>query len=416
MTCCQVAKYFNSRYLVANGWTDHHIRVLKSLLWRHAITAEEYYGPKICTENLECSTHACEDILRHSSPDNYCCDMYERTVDDWKKQKHNSKSVEATYGERDAIRSFLKEYEAKHGKLSNPCPIESKFDYNDVQGRAFFLNEGSFAAAEKVLKELEAIENDHFVDTARSFGVLLGKLKRKRLSDVEYRDISKSFQHRFPNLRLPRQARYVTAIAKKNSNEQVQRFAKGDTCLVGGTGQYAGELFHFKIESFILVSVQGVYEIFVDGKYFVPVFNNGVLEVNPWTETVVLRERPYQSDRLQWSSQIVRKIILYPMPTNVPGNEDYVPIDFDAPPSTSCVHVPLYPLVDDNLAVRGPNNVTWYCKVLETEWQNKRARVKWYNEIRPGHLRVTNQTDYVFYRSILYQITVQRGKYGFQIV
>ena len=167
MTCCQVAKYFNSRHLLANGWTDHNIRMLQSLLWRHAITAEEYYGPKICTENLERSTHACEDIFCHSSLDSYCCDMYERTVDDWKKQKYNSKSVQAIYCKRNVIRSFLKEYEAKHGKLSNPCPTESKFDYNDGQDRAFFLNEGLSAAAEKVLKEPATTENYHFVDTAR---------------------------------------------------------------------------------------------------------------------------------------------------------------------------------------------------------------------------------------------------------
>ena len=58
-------------------------------------------------------------------------------------------------------------------------------------------------------------------------GYSLGNLKE--LSDVEYHDISRSCQHRFPNVRLPRQAWYVTATAKNSSSEQVQRFAKGDT-------------------------------------------------------------------------------------------------------------------------------------------------------------------------------------------
>ena len=62
--------------------------------------------------------------------DNYCCDIYERTVDTWKQQKHNSKSVENTYDERDTIKAFVSDYEAKHGKLSTPAQVTYKFDYN----------------------------------------------------------------------------------------------------------------------------------------------------------------------------------------------------------------------------------------------------------------------------------------------
>ena len=118
---------------------------------------------------------------------------------------------------------------------------------------------------------------------------------------MEYCDISRIFHRRFPNIKLPRIARFTTALAKKNSNDQVQRFPKGDSCPVGGTGKYAGELFYLIIDRFILVSIQGNYEVFVDGSYLVSLYNDCVLMRNPWAETVVLRERPYQQERLQWS-------------------------------------------------------------------------------------------------------------------
>ena len=403
----------NSRYLVVNGWTKDDIENLRLMLWRHAIIAEEYYGPQVCSENLEYSTHAADDIYRHSSPDNYCCDVYERTVDTWKQQKHNSKSVEATYGERDTIKAFIHDYEAKHGKLSTPAQVTCKFDYNSVRGRQFFLNETSFAAAEKVLAELEDIEGDPFADQAKRFGVLLGRLRRKGLSDVQHRDICRSISG---NARIPRRARFTTALALKNSNNQIQRFAKGDSCLVGGTGQYAGELFHFVIDCFILVSIQGSYKIFVDGQFLIPIFNNGVLVTNTWTDTVVLRKRDYNRDRLQWSSQIVRKIILYPLTPDGNGNQDYIPIDFEAQPQNLPVHVPFYPLVDDDVAVKGPNGATWFAKVLNKDRDNKTARVKWYREVRPGQLRVTTQIDDIGYATILHKVNLHRGRYGFEIV
>ena len=192
---------------------------------------------------------------------------------------------------------------------------------------------------------------------------------------------------------------------------------KGDSCLVGGTGKYAGELFYsyLIIDCFILVSIQDNYEVFVDGSYLVPLYNNGVMVQNPWTETVVLRERPYHQDRLQWSSQIIRKVSLFPLDDN--GNDKhFIPIDFDSPPSNCSVHLPFYPLVDGTVAIKGTNDAVWYVKVLNTDWQNKQADVQWFNEVRPGHLRVTNQTDNIYYRSILYKVTIRRGRYGFELV
>ena len=63
------------------GWQNEHIKRLKKLLCpAHAIRGEECYGLEMCTENLEYSLHVAEDIRRHSSMDNYSCELYERAI------------------------------------------------------------------------------------------------------------------------------------------------------------------------------------------------------------------------------------------------------------------------------------------------------------------------------------------------
>ena len=90
--CCIVRKELRTR-----GWLEENISRLDKLLWAHAIRAEEYYGIGFCTENLEYSTHASSDIRRHSSMDNYSCELYERAILRHKKQNHNSKGLEKTF-------------------------------------------------------------------------------------------------------------------------------------------------------------------------------------------------------------------------------------------------------------------------------------------------------------------------------
>ena len=62
-----------SKELRIDGWTQHHIKVLHNLLWKHAIFLESLYGITSCTENVEYSLHMAEDIERHSTLDNYWC-------------------------------------------------------------------------------------------------------------------------------------------------------------------------------------------------------------------------------------------------------------------------------------------------------------------------------------------------------
>ena len=319
--------------------------------------------------------------------------------------------MDKTYGDRESIRLFIKDYELSVGKLENDSVINTNFNYSDVQGRLFYLNEPSFEAAVKTIKDASFIQLDQHVLEALSYGVLLGKLKRKRSEDQQYRDVSRNLSNRFPGLRFPRLCRTTNALAKQNSNDEVQKFSKGDTCIIGGTGQHAGEFWYARINYFILVSIHRSYHVFLDSEFFIPVIQNNTPIINPWTETHVLEEVHFARERLQLSSQIVRKVILYPV-----QDRQYVPVDFEKPPSVIPVPIPYYPKVGDHVSVRGPNKVTWYAKVLEKDCVNRTAKVKWYNTNDDHHLRVSSQTDEIRYRSIIEKVNVRRGPHGYELV
>jgi hypothetical protein len=93
-----------SKQLQSTGWQLEHIERLEKLLWAHAIRAEELYGIGICTENLEYSVHAVQDIRRRSSMDNYSCELYERAILTHKGRSHNSKGLEKTFANRQLSR------------------------------------------------------------------------------------------------------------------------------------------------------------------------------------------------------------------------------------------------------------------------------------------------------------------------
>ena len=295
--------------------------------------------------------------------------MFEHTVDDWKKQKRNTKGVDKTYGERECICLFIKDYEAKYGKLEEDHLVEVKFDFNIVHGWLFYFNEASFECAVKAVDITSSIDGDQFVYEALRCGVLSGKVHRKRLQDDQYRDISRSLAYHYPGFTFSRVARFSSAIALKNSNNKIQRFSKEDTYIIGGTSQYAGELWYVKINCFILVSIQGNYFVFVDGEYFVPVFHNNVPVIHPWTGTYILDKVHFARERLMFSSQIIRKVVLYPIDATATGITRYIPVDFECSPSSVLVKIPYYPKIGDDIAICGPSHTTWYGRVLERTLQ-----------------------------------------------
>ena len=110
MLLCDAVQMLYSTKLQTSGWENQHVERLEKLLWSHAIKAEECYGLPMCTENLEYSVHVAQDIKRHSSMDNYSCELYERAILRHKAQKHNAKGLEKTYATRECLGNFLDDY------------------------------------------------------------------------------------------------------------------------------------------------------------------------------------------------------------------------------------------------------------------------------------------------------------------
>ena len=412
-----------SKYLTSSGWTEEHILLLEKLLWTHAIKAEEFYGFSVCTENLEYSVHFPADIRRHSSPDNYSCDMFERSIKRLKEQRHNSKGIEKTYCERESIRLFLNDYELVHGPLFS-IKIEKhnyRFSLTDNVDGQCFLNERSYEAAEKLLWDLKAIsQSNPNIQRLIETGVLLGKLKRKVFGISEFADIERRFQEILGTReKIRRLGKAVNSIAKFNSNGRIQKFTKGCKCILKG-GADLSEEWCIEVKQFFLVGpVRNQFYVFVDGDYYVPAIdrsNNNAVIHHPWTETPELVFRNYTRGRLQLSNQLSRVIILYPEPSSPEHPSFYLAIDFDQSPQLRDITVPVYPIVGDILAIRGPANVTWFGKVQDVTYKTSRLEVKWFDERPTGILRALDQYDQVHFRSVLRVVSVKRVSQGYAIM
>ena len=109
MLLCNMVRLLYNMSLQSLGWSAADVSALENLAWAHAIAAEEFYGLHICTENLKYSTHLCEDVKRHSSPDNYSCEGFERAIRIHKQQTHNAKGIERTFAERENISYFCED-------------------------------------------------------------------------------------------------------------------------------------------------------------------------------------------------------------------------------------------------------------------------------------------------------------------
>ena len=109
------------------GWTQEHIDLLRSRLWKHAILLESLYGIKACTENVECSVHMADDISRHSSLDNYWCFVYERLVKYYKNQTSNMKQLCKTFAKRAGQLRFVNTYlETTH------CDLDKQENHRNI--------------------------------------------------------------------------------------------------------------------------------------------------------------------------------------------------------------------------------------------------------------------------------------------
>ena len=358
------------------------------------------------------------DIERHSSPDNYSCEPYERNIRTFKQQKHNSKGLEATYAERESIRRFINHYELKNGPLQkyDTDSVHFKFDLGSVINlNSCYLNESGLTAEKELVSHLhkQGTIPQHIQDAVAD-GILLGKLKLRPLEISQYRDIIRFVhQHHDRHIKVPRRAFVTKKIAKFYSNNELQLFTEGDMCVVSGWQN--NEEWYVKLKLFILVGpVGGMYYIFLDGDFYIPVWRNNRVDLHPWTKTPKLVKRVYTANRLQPSSSIQRKLILYPEP----GAEKpsyFLPVDFDKERSQVPVCVPHYPKAGDYIAVRGRAQSTWYARVKSVDLDSRVADVAWLDEVRLGVLRVRRDGARIPFISILRGISVRRTNQGFVI-
>lgn len=74
-----------------NGWTQDMIKLHQNLAWRLNIHIEE--GLAMCTISVHNVPHIHEYILNFSAPDNICCAVFERAVEEYVKKSHYGKAL-----------------------------------------------------------------------------------------------------------------------------------------------------------------------------------------------------------------------------------------------------------------------------------------------------------------------------------
>ena len=89
-------------------WTLQSINLLEKIIWRHNILTEETEGLQNCTITLHNLLHCVDDIMRFSSPDNYWCFVFERTVHKYVTRSSNNKNLEYTFAQAEVKREVFK--------------------------------------------------------------------------------------------------------------------------------------------------------------------------------------------------------------------------------------------------------------------------------------------------------------------
>ena len=79
------------------GWTAEMLELACHLILRHNILTEELQGLESCKVMVHNLLHILEDVERFSSPDNYWCFSFERTVNKYIEQSSNKKNIEHTF-------------------------------------------------------------------------------------------------------------------------------------------------------------------------------------------------------------------------------------------------------------------------------------------------------------------------------
>lgn len=412
MVLSQAVKMLYSKELKVFGWSEENIKCLNNLLWAHAIMCEDYYGLGYCTENLEYSTHAAAQIQRHSSLDNYSCELYERVIRRHKQQKHNSRGIEKTYVSRESLRDFLNLYKLKHGEISTyQKKLKYQFKMEILQQRQpFFLKESSLESASNLIEDFKACQ-DMRMEHAIKNGVLLGSISEKNLPDPVLADIGRYVRActGLNDVEVQPILKTSKSAVVLNQFGEVMKLSLNDTVKVKSPNNTEEWIVEIDVIA-VAGPFDGLFYSFLNGPYYIPVLENGQVAVHRWTGTPKYIQRSYQRQSVQPITAFCRKVMMYPEPGNYDNPNYCLCIDFKKPDLTNNVKVPIYPVIDETIKVKGIRNQFWYGKVTEVNLPERKVKVHWYQETRRRNVWTlcTNNEDEIHFRCVVGLALTQR--------
>lgn len=90
-----------------SGFTLAEIRLLDALVKRHNVLVDETHGIQHRVVTLHRLEHIAEDILCFSSPDNFWCYSYERSVSRYTGYSSNCKNIEYSFAKAECRRGLM---------------------------------------------------------------------------------------------------------------------------------------------------------------------------------------------------------------------------------------------------------------------------------------------------------------------
>lgn len=413
MLACALTKMLYSPRLRNFGWNERNIARLKALAWSHAVAAEEYYGAAFCSENLEYSTHLADEIFRHSSPDNYSCELYERAIRGHKQQKNNAKGLEKTFAERENIRHFLNVFQQQNGPLCQYHTGRDTFTFDEGllnQDVPFYLNEKSIKAASALIQHFSNHASPNMCHAIKN-GVAVGKVKRKVFEDHQIADIKRYLSQKYPllNIEVPTFLQSLSSVLIKDQFGTIMKLEKGSTFIIAGGANEEEEWVMELTEMMQAGPFDGQFISFVDGKYYIPAFLHGKVVRHTWTQTQKLLPRTYARDSVQPIANIKRKVIIYPDPSSLDDPNYFLAIDIYNPAVRKGVNVPLFPEEEDTVKVIGTRTEIWYGKVCEVDLETHSLKVQWYQETRRhGVWTLLSNVDRIRFESLIGFVQTKR--------
>lgn len=363
------------------GWRQGNVQVLHKLLWKHAILYENLYSFEHCTENLECSLHIPDDILRHSSPDNYWCYIFERLVSFHKQQKTNKKSFCKTLADRCHQLDFVE----LHLKKLSKCP--SVVMENDVCASNFshFANadlpQALHASSKEIAMNLfyyvqNSLDVPNNIKAQLEFGIMLRSGTRDTLEPGQKDDVSFWLQKFNPSAHVNVDEVLVyKAFLKEDENNMLSVFRTNEAVVIQDHVHNDKEWVAVIKKIFCIGPVSDHYYCFFDADFYVPKESSSGCNVkDSWSGEDKLHYKKYNRRTVQPTKYVKRKIMLKEY---VSRQENFsLSIDPNPPIETNTViSVPPCPCKDDyakfvdhgkcigmlkvtDVSVNGPNKVT----------------------------------------------------------